>query len=187
MKSYLLYAVRFKLGISFEKLLLGHSVLGIARIVHDAVAELINSARIISAAHHLRELRSDDAFKERNMCNIIKIDYASELGTERILFSRRIVAREHDRASDRVRKNKLSLARAVKSESGVPDDLHNIRIRRGLYRKILTETFIPGECILNSLTTCLYSGFVIDMKRCRVIFGDLLDHFFGNKRFLFHK
>ena len=58
MDTELLNAVSLKLCVSFDKLVLGHSVLGIARIVHDAVAELENSARIISAAHYLRELGS---------------------------------------------------------------------------------------------------------------------------------
>ena len=109
MESDLLYAMCLKLGICFEKLFLGHAVLGIARIVHDAVAELIYSARIISAAYDLRELGTDNALKERNVSDVIQVDDASELSTERILFSRRIIAREHDRASDRVCKNELSL------------------------------------------------------------------------------
>ncbi len=56
---------------ALKQLLSGKTILGIAGIIHDAVAHFENAARIIPAAHGLRQLSSQDLLQERNMGDVI--------------------------------------------------------------------------------------------------------------------
>ena len=78
MDAELFRALFLKDLIGLEELRLGHTVFGITRIVHDAVAEFEETARIIAAANRLRYPGS--LLKEVDHRKIIQIDYGSELG-----------------------------------------------------------------------------------------------------------
>ena len=70
-------------------LILRHAILGISGIIHNAVADRIDSARIIAAAYRLRY----PAFllKEINHGIIIQINISSKLPCLRIFTGRRII------------------------------------------------------------------------------------------------
>ena len=78
-----------------EELLGGHAVLGVARVVHDAVGELEQAARIKAAADRLGD-GARDALKELDVAYVVKVDDGSQLVGELKVGSRRVVGREHD-------------------------------------------------------------------------------------------
>ena len=123
---------------------------------------------------------------KRNVCNIVEIDYASEICAESIFSGRSVVGREHDRTAYRISKDKLCFGRAVKAESVVIDDVQDIRVRCGLYGKILVKTFIPCKSFLNSLAVLTDALLIVNVKRCGIRSSDLFDLALGNKRLLFH-
>ena len=79
----------------FEKLFRCHAVFGIARIVHDIIADFEQAARIITAADHLGNM-PDRLLQKLNMCNIVQIDNCPQLICQLKFFRRRIIRGKHD-------------------------------------------------------------------------------------------
>ena len=92
-----------------------HAVLRVARVIHDAVREFEHAARIIAAAHGLREL-SELFFHTRYVGNVVQVDDAAELRRECELAGRRVIRGEHNLLAGKpagITHHELSLRRAV--------------------------------------------------------------------------
>ena len=98
-----------------EKLLPGHPVLGISRVVHDIIADLEKAARIEPAADGLRDL-PNGFLQKINMSNIVQIDDRPQfMGIDK-LFRRRVVGGKHNifpHCSHGLGEHKLCIGRAV--------------------------------------------------------------------------
>ena len=104
---------------SLRDLFFRHSILGVSGVVHNAVAHFKISARIVAAAHGLRQI-SDRFFHRFDMRDVIQIDDAAQLLTVCKFFRRRIIGRKHDLMSGNARRlgqQKLRHGRTVASAS----------------------------------------------------------------------
>ena len=79
----------------FEKLFRCHAIFGIARIVHDIIADFEQAARIITAADCLRNM-SYGLLQKIDMGKVIEIDDGSQLICQLKFFRRRIIRGKHD-------------------------------------------------------------------------------------------
>ena len=98
-----------------KELLGGHAVLGIARVVHNAVGKLEQAARVKTAAHRLGD-GSRDALVKLNVADIVEVDDGAQLVGKLKVCRRRVVGREHDvMAGDaqRAGDHELGIARAI--------------------------------------------------------------------------
>ena len=73
-----------------EELLGGHAVFGVAGVVHDAVGELEQTARIKAAADRLGD-GACDALKELDVADVVKVDDGAQLVGELKVRCRRVV------------------------------------------------------------------------------------------------
>ena len=78
-----------------EELLGGHAIFGVARVVHDAVGELEQTARIKAAADRLGDWPRN-VLKELDVADVVKVDDGTQLVGELKVGRRRVVGREHD-------------------------------------------------------------------------------------------
>ena len=77
-----------------KKLRCCHSVFCISRAVHDAVADLEDTARIVAAAHRLRKF-SDCPCIALDHGKVIEIDDGIHIRSIDVFFRRRIIGRKH--------------------------------------------------------------------------------------------
>ena len=73
----------------------GHAVLGVAGVVHNAVRELEQAARVKTAADRLGD-GARNALKEIDMADVVKVDDGTQFVGELKIRRRRVVGREHD-------------------------------------------------------------------------------------------
>ena len=133
---------------SIKDLLCCHSVFCISRVVHDIIADLEHTARIVTATDRLRYLAYSTLYCF-DMCDIIQVDDSADLICITEFCFRSIVGREHDItffASDRLGKHQLCHGRAVAATAVLLKDLDQIRVRSCLYSKKFFEAFVPCEC-----------------------------------------
>ena len=145
MNSEMLHSLTHQNPVCIKKLFLCHSIFGIARIVHDSVTHLKQSARIESAGNGLRQF-ADRLLQKINMCNIIQINGRADFICIAILFCRSIIGRKHDLTSgcaDCLTEHQFRNGRAVKPASFLHQQLHDHRIRSCLYRKIFAKSSVP--------------------------------------------
>ena len=98
-----------------KELLGGHAVLGIARVVHNAVGKLEQTARVKTAADRLGD-GACDALVELDVADVVEVDDGAQLIGKLKVRRRRVVGREHDvMAGDaqRAGDHELGIARAV--------------------------------------------------------------------------
>ena len=72
-----------------------HAVLCISRVIHNIIADLKQSARVITAADRLRNM-PDSLFQKINMGDIIQIDNCSQLIRKNKIFRRSIIGGKHN-------------------------------------------------------------------------------------------
>ena len=77
-----------------KNLLSSHTIFGISGIIHNIIADLKHSARIITAADYLRNI-SHSSFHTFNVCDIIQIYDSADLICIFKLFFRCIIRRKH--------------------------------------------------------------------------------------------
>ena len=80
---------------SLEELLGGHAVFGVAGVVHNAIGELEQAARIKAATDCLGD-GPRNALKELDMAYVVKVDDGAQLICKGKIRCRRVVGREHD-------------------------------------------------------------------------------------------
>ena len=73
-----------------KELIGGHAVLGIARVVHNAVGKLEQAARVKAAAHRLGD-RARDALVELDMADVVEVDDGAQLVGKLKVGRRRVV------------------------------------------------------------------------------------------------
>ena len=95
MDAKILGALGLEHAKSLKELLGGHAVFGVAGVVHNAVGELEQAARVKTAADRLGD-GSRNALKEIDMADVVKVDDGAQLICKGKIRCRRVVGREHD-------------------------------------------------------------------------------------------
>ena len=166
---------------SFRKLGPGHAVFRLAGVVHDlealfAFAQLEHAARIVAAGNGLGNVAQRFAEKF-HMGEIVQVDDGAQpVGQHEFLWGR-VVGGEHDFTAGEaaaLRHHQFCQGGAVGAAALFPQDLEDLRIGRGLYRKILPESGIPGKSGPERPDILTDPRFVIQIKGRGVCFGDFL-------------
>ncbi len=168
------HPLRLQLPIAVHQLLAREAVLRFFRLADDGVP-LAQRPRVVAQANHFRQ--SHLLFQIRDVGDVIEVDDRTQLPGTAVLFRRRLVRGEHDvlaGGSDPLAEHQFRQAGAVPAQTFLPQDLQQVRIRGGFDRKILLELG-PGEGLDQPAGAGADRGFVIDVKRRRVIANDLAD------------
>ena len=139
-----------------EELLGGHAVLGVARVVHDAVGELEQAARIKAATDCLGD-GPRDTLKELDMADVVKVDDGAQLVGELKVGSRRVVGREHDvvsRDTQRAGDHELGIARAIAAAAVFVENGDERRVGVGLDGKVFLKARVPCKGVAHLLACC---------------------------------
>ena len=172
----------------FENLLMGHTVLTVAGIIHNGIAYRVEAARIVAAADGFGNL-PQSLFQNIDLGEVIEIDDGPVFGRQGEFLCRRIVRGKHDliaREARGVGKYKLRGGRAIHAKAVVLHYSHDEGIGFRLDREIFAEARVPGKGVLHSRAVPADAGLVIDMERRRILRRNLFQFFFRRKRNLFH-
>ena len=173
-------------GICFGHLVFAHTIFCVARVVHDSVAQIKHTARIVPAANGLGD--SCHFFEEVHMRQVIQIDIGPQLiGFLHVLY-RRIVGGEHDVAALEaacLAHQKFGIAGAVYTAAFFLQNLQNVRVRGSFDCKVFLKAFIPAESLVHASGIFPNSLFIIQMERRRYICNNLLRLIQRNKRQFF--
>ena len=173
-------------AVRLEELLLGHAVLGVARVVHDAVGQAEEPAGVEAAArdraHGPRLL-----LEERDVRDVVEVHDGAELAREAEVLGRRVVGREHDllaRHAERSCDEELSVAGAVAAAAVLQQDLDERGVGVGLDGEVLPEARVPREGVEHRLRVAADAGLVVQVEGGGVPLGDVDELVGGHKRLL---
>ena len=171
-----------------DHLVLAHAVLGLAGVVHDAVAQLEDPAGVVAAEHGLGDLR--DALEEVDHREVVEVDERPEPGGLEHVERRRLVRGEHDLVAGKaacLREQELGVARAVDAAALLLQDLKQRRVRRRLDGEVLPEPRVPRERAVHGARPLAYARLVVEVERGRHVGDDRPGLLHGHKRFLLHE
>ena len=192
MDAELLCTLLHQLFVAVDHLLLGHTVLGIAGLVHDlktlfALAQLEGSAGVIAAEDLLRH--PGHPLQKLHHGGVVQIDVGTQLVGLLHILHRGLVGGEHDVVAGKaagLAEHQLGQGGAIYAAALLLEDLQDDRVRQCLDRKILLEALVPAEGLVNAADILPDALLVVDVERRGHILDDLLCHRLGQKRFLFH-
>ena len=171
-----------------KNLLSSHTIFGIPGIVHDIIADLKHSARIITAADHFRNI-SDCFLHTLNMSDIIQVNNSTDLIGILKLFLRCIIGRKHNipfLAADCFGHHQLCHGRTVTATAIFLKNFDQKRVRSCLYCKKLFKSFIPCKCFFYCFRILTDSFLIIKVKRSRKLCGNLLELIQSDKWYFLH-
>ena len=131
----------------------GHAVLGVAGVIHDAVGELEQSARIKAAADRLGD-GPRNVLKELDVADVVKVDDGAQLVGELKVRCRRVVGREHDvvsRDTQRAGDHELGIARAIAAAAVFVENGDERRVGICLDGKVFLKARVPCEGVAHLL------------------------------------
>ena len=170
----------------------GHAVLGLPRVVHDlkalfALSDLEYSTWIIPAGDLFGDI-TQGALQKFHMGDVIQIDGRPQLLRQDELLRRGIVGGEHDLPAPEaaaVGHHQLAQGGAVHPAALLPQDLQDLGIGGGLHREVLRIAGVPCKGRFQRPGVLPDAPLIIQVERGRVLTGDILELFQGDKRF-FH-
>ena len=175
--------------VGFDHLGFGHAVLGVAGVVHDAVRERVDAARVVPAAHGLRQLAAAGLLAEVDVGDVIEVDDGAQLVRVGVFLEGSVVGGEHDVVAgeaQRLRHHEFGPGRAVRAAVILRQQFHDARVRRRLDGKVLPEARVPGKRLFHVFHVAADARLVIEVKRSRVGLDDFLDLFLRDKCLFFH-
>ena len=146
-----------------EELLGGHAVFGVAGVIHDAVGELEQAARIKAAADRLGD-GACDALKELDVADVVKVDDGAQFVGELKVRCRCVVGREHDvvsRDAQRAGDHELGIARAIAAAAVFVENGDERRVGIGLDGKVFLKARVPCKGVAHLLHIAADARFVI--------------------------
>ena len=175
-------------GISFGHLLFGHAVLGIAGVIHDAVAQVKGSAGVKAAADRFGD--TCHILEEIHMGQVVQVNVSAQVIRLLHVLYRRFVGGEHDIAAAEATgfaQQQFGVAGAVHAAAFLFQDAQQVRVGGCLNGKILLKTFVPCKSFVDKACIGADAFFVIEMEGRGNIGGNLFRLGKGNKRlFLRH-
>ena len=171
----------------------GHTVLGIAGIVHDletlpGLAEGEHAAGIVAAADLLGDV-SDGLFQIVHQRQIVQVDDGTQLVRQLEFLRRCIIGREHDVFAGNAaffRHQQFRERRAVAAAALFLQDLQNGGSGGGFDSKVLPIAGIPGEGLTQAAGVFPDARLVVDMERGGILGGNGVQLFFCDKRCFHH-
>ena len=136
-----------------KELLGGHAVLGVAGVIHDAVGELEQAARIKAAADCLGD-GPRDTLKELDVADVVKVDDGAQFICKGKVRRRRVVGREHDVVAgdtQRAGDHELGIARAIAAAAVFVENGDERRVGIGLDGKVFLKARVPCEGVAHLL------------------------------------
>ena len=173
-------------GISFGHLLFGHAVLGIAGVIHDAVAQVKGSAGVKAAADRFGD--TCHILEEIHMGQVVQVNVSAQVIRLLHVLHRRFVGGEHDIAAAEATgfaQQQFGVAGAVHAAAFLFQDAQQVRVGGCLNGKILLKTFVPCKSFVDKACIGADAFFVIKMERGRHIGNNFLCLLKGDERFLF--
>ena len=175
-------------GVGLRHLVLAHTIFGIAGVIHDAIAQVKDSTRIVAAADGFGNTRHP--LQELHVGQIIQVDVGAQFVGLLHILHRRIVGGEHDitpRKTARLTHQQFGIAGAVHAAAFLLQDFQDIRIGRSFYGEIFFESFVPGKRRIDTAGILPDSLFIIQVERRRHVSDDGLGLFQRHERqFLRH-
>ena len=166
MDAEVLGTLGLKLGERLEELLRRHAVLGVAGVIHDAVGELEETARVEAAAHGLGD-GAGDLLEEIDVADVVEVDDRPQLAGEGEVRRGRIVAREHDvlaGGAHGLGDHELRVARAIAAAAVLAQDGDQRGVGVGLHGEVLAKAGVPREGLANGLHVAANARLVIQME-----------------------
>ena len=176
MNTKILRAFFFQNTECLKNLICCHSILGIPGIIHNIIADLEHTARIVTTADGFWN-SSCSTLHSINVSDIVQVDNSANLIRITKLLFRCVIGRKHDisfSAAKSLCHHKLCHGRTVAATAILLKDLDQIWIGSCFYRKKLLKSFVPAKGFLQRLCIFADSFFIIKMKRC----GKLRFNFF---------
>ena len=166
---------------------LAHAVLGVARVVHDVVAQLVDTAGVVAAEDGLGNL--GHLLEEVHHGDVVEVDEGAELG--RLVHVERggLVGGEHDLVAleaASLGEQKLGVTGAVHTAALLVQDAQQRGVGSRLYGKVLLEPRVPGKGGVDGTGALANAGLVVEMERRGDVCSDFLDLCKGRKGLLFH-
>ena len=171
----------------FDHIGLAHAVLGVARVVHDVVAQLVDTAGVVTTEDGLGHF--GHLLEEVHHGDVVEVDEGAELGRLVHVECGGLVGGEHDLVALKAAglgEQKLSVAGAVHAAALLVQDAQQRGVGSRLYRKVLLEPGIPGKGSVDSTGALANAGFVVEVERRGDVCGDFFDLCKGRKGLLFH-
>ena len=188
MDAEMLGALGLKRAECLEQLLGRHAVFGIARVVHNAVRDFEKPAGVVAAADGFWNA-ANRLLKEIDVRNIIEVDDGAQLRSRLVVGRGGFVRREHNvvaRNAHSIAKLQLGRRRAVASAPVIAQDIDKERVRRGLYREIFFEAWVPRKRVAHCLHVATDAHFVIEMERRGIMLDNLIELGLRNEGLLVH-
>ena len=188
MDAEMLGALGLERAERLEQLLGRHAILGIARVVHNAVRNFEKATGVITAADGFWNA-ANRLFEEVDVRNIVEVDNGTQLRSRLVVGCGGFIRREHNvvaRDAHSIAKLQLSCRRTVASAPVIAQDIDKERVRRGLYRKVFLEAWVPRERVAHRLHVSTNARLVIEMERRGVMLDDLIELSLRNEGLLVH-
>ena len=153
MDAKILGALGLEHAEGLEELLGGHTIFGVAGVVHDAVGELEQAAWIKAAADRLGD-GARDALKELDMADVVKVDDGAQFICKGKIRRRRVVGREHDVVAgdtQRAGNHELGIARAIAAAAVFVENGDERRVGIGLDGKVFLKARVPCKGVAHFL------------------------------------
>ena len=189
MNAKVLHPFFLENSIGLYNLSVGHTILGVTGIVHDAIGKLIDAARVIAAAYGIRQ-GADLPLIEINVTDVIKINDSPDLSGIAELFRRSIIGSEHNLMplqTNGVREHELTQRRAVRPTAVFLQNFDQEGVGGCLDSKVLAEARVPGKGLPHVTRLLADSLFIIYMEGRGIPGRNLFCLFPGQKRDLIHQ
>ena len=173
MNTEILYALALENFISFDNLLMSHTVFCIAGVIHNVVGNGKMSAGIVTAADGFRNI--GNLFQKVNMSNIIKIDVYIQFTSQLEILCRSCIGGEHNLALLKaygIAHQKLGIGGAVGTATLFAQNLQQIGVRSSLYCEIFFKALVPGKSLVHQTRGATDAGLIIQMERSRILGND---------------
>lgn len=167
-------------------LLARHAVLGLAGVVHYAVGYGELPARVVAAAHRLRVF-AHALVVERDVADVVKVDYRAQLVRKAELLGGSVVGREHDalaRDAQLLAEHQLGEAGAVHAAALRAQELHYSGRGRGLDGKVLAIARVPGKSRVDTAGVFDDSALVIEVEGSWIFAAERVQLLRGDERLL---
>ena len=175
MDAELLGAHGHQAGVGLGHLVFGHAVLGVAGVVHDAVAQIKGAAGIVAAEHRFGH--AGHFGQEIHMGQVVQVDESPQVVGLFHILGRGVVGGKHDLAAGKAAgfgQLQLGIAGAVHTAALLLQDREQIGVGRGLDGEIFLEALVPGKGLVDAAGVFADALLVIQVERRGHIGKDVL-------------
>ncbi len=166
----------------FRHLFARKAVFGVARVVHNGVAGLKDSARVVAAADGFRD--AAEPVEDFNVGEVVQVDDGVQPAGQQKVGVGRLVGGEHDLMPAEphgVGEHQLHERRAVRAAAFLPHNPKDIRVGGRLHGEVFAVSAVPGKSPVDFPRVFADPFFLVQVKRCGVFSCDFLQLFVRDK------